>query len=313
MDERTFDILCVGETLIDLIGHQMDEPVTRTKDYHRYLGGSPTNVAMNLARLRLSVVMVATVGKDGFGTYIEERLSKAGIDTDPLGQHPRLPTTVIFVSRATGTPDFIPYRQADQHIIPEQLPDDLIAETKVFHTTAFALSGNPSQHTILEKAQRAKELGCVLSIDLNYSKRIWPEQQQALEVITRFCKLDPLVKVSEDDMSRLFGKHLSHEEIFSFFHNLGVSLICLTLGSKGVKLSQRDMDVIFLPAIKMEKIMDATGAGDAFWSGFLFAYIKDRSIEQCLQTALQLAALKLQHIGRLPENIDVLSELLKIE
>ena len=56
--------------------------------------------------------------------------------------------------------------------------------------------------------------------------------------------------------------------------------------------------------------MDTTGAGDAFWSGFLFAYIKEKPIEECLEIALQLAALKLQNVGRLPDNIDILSKLL---
>ena len=50
--------------------------------------------------------------------------------------------------------------------------------------------------------------------------------------------------------------------------------------------------------------------GDAFWSGFLFAYIKEKPIENCLEVALQLAALKLQNVGRLPDNINILSELL---
>ena len=47
---RNIDILCVGEVLIDFIGHQKDVFINKTRDYHRYLGGSPTNVAMNSAR-----------------------------------------------------------------------------------------------------------------------------------------------------------------------------------------------------------------------------------------------------------------------
>ena len=111
-------------------------------------------------------------------------------------------------------------------------------------------------------------------------------------------------------MLRLFEKELPHEEIFKFFHNLGVDTICLTLGSNGVKLAQLGKEIIELPAIKVEKVMDTTGAGDAFWSGFLFAYIKEKPIEECLQVALKLAALKLQNVGRLPDNINILSKLL---
>jgi fructokinase len=118
------------------------------------------------------------------------------------------------------------------------------------------------------------------------------------------------VKISEDDMLRLFEQKLPHEKIFEFFHAEGVDTICLTLGSKGVKLSQKGKEIIQLPAKKIDAVMDATGAGDAFWSGFLFAYIKEKPIEKCLEVALQLAALKLQNVGRLPDNINILSELL---
>jgi len=70
---------------------------------------------------------------------------------------------------------------------------------------------------------------------------------------------------------------------------------------------------IILPAEKVERVMDATGAGDAFWSGFLFAYTKNFEIERCVKIALSLAAIKLQNIGRLPKNVDLLSQLLEID
>jgi len=307
---KNIDILCIGEVLIDFIGHQKDVHINNTRDYHRYLGGSPTNVAMNAARLGLKSRMVATVGNDGFGEYIYERLNQVGVDTNSINKINNKPTSVIFVSRSQNTPDFIPYREADYRITESQIPLALLANTKIYHTTCFALSKNPAQATILKKAEEAYNLGCQLSIDINYADELWEDKKDALSVIKAYCKFNPLIKISEDDMSRLFERHLPHDEIFEFFHKEGVETICLTLGSKGVKLSQKHQPVIELPAIKVENVMDATGAGDAFWSGFLFAYIKDKPIEECLKVALKLAALKLQNVGRLPDNIDILSKLL---
>lgn len=304
------DILCVGEVLVDFIGHQEEVLINDTRDYHRYLGGSPTNVAMNSTRLGLNTIMVATVGNDGFGSYISERLASVGVNTNHLKVLNNKSTSVIFVSRSQGTPDFIPYRSADCCIYEEQISTEILSNTKIFHTTCFALSKNPAQKTILKKAQEAYDLGCKLSIDVNYARKLWKSEKKAFKVINAYCKFNPLIKISEDDMLRLFEKELPHEEIFEFFHNQGVDTVCLTLGSKGVKLSQKGKDIIQMPAIKIDKVIDSTGAGDAFWSGFLFAYVKEKSINECLDIALKLAALKLQNVGRLPDNINILSKLL---
>jgi fructokinase len=304
------DILCVGEVLVDFIGHQEGVLINGTRDYHRYLGGSPTNVAMNSTRLGLNATMVATIGNDGFGSYILERLSSVGVNTSHINILENKSTSVIFVSRSEGTPDFIPYREADCCIYEEQISNETLSKTNIFHTTCFALSKNPAQDTILKKAEEAYNLGCKLSIDVNYAKKLWNSQEEALKVIQTYCQFNPLIKISEDDMMRLFEKELPHEDIFKFFHDQGVDIVCLTLGSKGVKLSQKGQSVIQMPAIKIDKVMDATGAGDAFWSGFLFAYINKKTINECLDVALKLAALKLQNVGRLPDNINILSKLL---
>jgi len=310
---REIDILCVGETLIDFIGQQQEVAIHETRDYHRYLGGSPTNVAMNMARLGLNVRLASTIGKDGFGTYILNKLSENKVSADLVRQDEFAPTSVIFVSQTTGTPDFIPYRKADIQITPEQIPDSVLEKTAIYHTTAFALSKKPARTTILEKAAAAKAAGCTLSIDVNYAPRIWPNREKAKQVIATYCAHDPLVKVSEDDMERLFGTPKTHQEIFDYFHEeLGVTTVCLTLGSAGVTLSRKHKPIISLPAKRVEHILDATGAGDAFWSGFLFAHIKGFEEERCLKIALSLAAIKLQNVGRLPQNVDLLTQLLAI-
>ena len=312
MSDRTIDILSVGETLIDFIGTQPEHPIRKIKDYHRYLGGSPTNVAMNMARLGLNVEMVATIGDDGFGEYIMKRFTENNVDTGLVRISETTPTTVIFVSRTTGTPEFVALRGADSEITWDQIPEAKLKESKIFHTSCFALSREPSRSTILSGARRAAELGCQLSIDINYSEKIWPDTVAAKNAITEYCSLNPIVKVSQDDVDRLFGEGMNHDEIFDHLHGLGVDIICLTLGKNGAKLSERGKDVLQLSALKVEKIMDATGAGDAFWSGFLFAWIKGRSRQKCMEAALQMAAIKLQNVGRIPDFADVISDVLNI-
>jgi fructokinase len=306
----TTDLICIGETLIDFIGTQVEMPLNETKDYHRYLGGSPTNVAMNMARLGMNVAMISSIGDDGFGDYMLNRLEEAGIDTRYVYRAEQIPSTVIFINNTAGTPEFIAYRGADKEIYPTQIPESLLNSSKIYHTTCFALSLEPARETILSTAERAAQKGVQLSIDVNYSEKIWPDRAQAMEAIARYCKHGPLVKISQDDVDRLLGPGLSHTEVFNYLHGLGAKTICFTLGKDGAKLSVLGAEVIQLSALKVEKIMDATGAGDAFWSGFLYGHIKGQTPEKCLSSALKMAAIKLQNVGRIPDYADVISDIL---
>ena len=105
---------------------------------------------------------------------------------------------------------------------------------------------------------------------------------------------------------------MSHKEVFMHLHSLGAKMVCFTLGKDGAKLSEKGKPEISLSALKVEKIMDATGAGDAFWSGFLFAYVKGKNREQCMEAALKMAAIKLQNVGRIPDYADVISKVLNL-
>ncbi|TWI02312.1 fructokinase [Flavobacterium tiangeerense] len=303
--KKSIDIICIGEVVIDFIGHQIDTSINRTKDFHRFLGGSPTNVAVNATRLGLKSALVATCGQDGLGEYIVRKLKANNVITSYVKKIDDKPTSVIFVSKSTGTPDFIPFREADSQIDPSQITDDLLESAKIFHTTCFALSKEPARTTILESAKRAKQLGLKTSIDINFSERIWKDREEAKSVLKEYLATDPLVKLSEDDCYRLFSEAKTEDFIFEYFHNLGASTICLTKGKEGVVLSDKEFGLFHQESIPVIEIKDATGAGDAFWTGFLYAQLLNKNFNDTITIAQKLAVLKLQNVGRLPINIDI--------
>jgi fructokinase len=307
--EKTIDIICVGELLIDFIGHQVNATIRETEDYHRYLGGSPTNVASNSARLGLKSVLVATCGNDGLGDFSIQKLKEKKVITTQITQLDQASTSIILVSKSTGTPDFIPYRDADFQIMPNQIPEDLLKSAKIYHTTCFALSKKPAQETIVENAKKAKALGLQTSIDINFSERIWPNRDEAKKVLSDYLSTNPFVKLSEDDCYRLFAETKSEDFIFDYFHGLGASTICLTKGGDGVVLSDRETGIIRKEALPVVEIKDTTGAGDAFWTGFLYAQLQNKNWEETITIAQRLAVLKLQNIGGLPEGINILDYL----
>jgi fructokinase len=303
--KKNIDIISVGEVLIDFIGDTVNATVATTENYHRLVGGSATNVAINAAKLGLKAALVATTGNDGLGTFIETTLKNHALDLTWSRKSSALPTSVILVSRSTGTPDFIAYREADCEIHESQLPDELLLQSRIFHTTCFALSKQPAQATILSKAARARSLGLQLSIDINFSDNIWPDREAAWHVLRKYIANDPLIKLSEDDCLRLFGTVLSESDIFQHFHQLGATVICLTKGKNGVTLSDKANGVVTQPALPITTVLDATGAGDAFWTGFLFARLNNMSAAQSLTIAQSMARLKLQNIGPIPGKVNL--------
>lgn len=302
---KTIDILCVGEVLIDFIGHEVNKSIRHTKNYHRFLGGSPTNVAVNASKLGLNSLLVATCGTDGLGNYIVEKLQKKGVDCSSLRQDETHPTSVIFVSKSTTTPDFVAYRQADAQILESQLSEEMLCKAKIFHTTCFALSKNPAQQTIIIKAKKAQALGLQTSIDINYSEKIWPNKEEAKAIIASYLETKPFVKLSEDDCLRWFEEEKSEAFIFDYFHALGAKIICYTKGKDGVVVSEQGKKPYAHSALVIDAIIDATGAGDAFWTGFLYGQITNKSVDESIILAQKLAAIKLQNIGQLPEDFTV--------
>ncbi|TKS57235.1 carbohydrate kinase family protein [Mesohalobacter halotolerans] len=303
--EKPLDVISTGEILIDMIGQQSDSPLSETLDFQRFLGGSPANVAFNLNDLNLNVRFVGSIGKDGLGEFVLKKFQSKNFSIDGLKQIDDAPTSIIVVSKTAETPEFITYRGADFQIHVNQFTEDTLKKAKVFHTTCFALSKKPAQNSILNAAKKAKQFGTEISIDLNYATKIWPDKAEAQAVIGEFLQLNPLLKISEDDVQRLLGKKLSHDEIFNYFQNkFQLNKIYLTLGSQGVKYLNEQNKIVHLPAQPIDEVKDATGAGDAFWSGFLYGFTQNLNQEQCLKMGLKLAAIKLQHVGGLPEDLE---------
>lgn len=301
---RPYALLSVGELLADLIGHHVSNSLLDAQDFRRYQGGSPANMATNMARLGNPTALVSCVGNDNIGRYLTRQIEESGVDTQFITYDPLAPTSIVLVSRTAGTPDFVAYRHADCRIHPEQLPDSLLAQAQLFHTTCFALSQQPAQDAIVDAAKRAKAAGCQVTIDTNYAPSIWPDRDQAWQVISDYCSAGALVKISEDDAERLYGSPQTPDRILADFHKMGAVLICLTLGPNGSLVSyDGGAKQSRIPGKKID-VVDVTGAGDAYWAGFLTAYLDGYAPGNCAHAGAALAKMKLTRQGPLPDKVD---------
>lgn len=302
MHNQKIDILSVGELLIDMISTDFAEKMADVESFKRIPGGSPANLAMNMQRLGKNVRLVSTVGTDDMGYFLKDYVQGLGLNTDFVAQVAR-PSTLILVTRSKNVSNFEAYRSADIQISAAQLSDDVLKQTAIFHTTCFALSVNPAQRNILNAAERAVAFGCKLSIDANYAQKIWKNRSEARKVVATYVKNGAFVKVSEVDWERLYGTKLTNPEAAAaHFLGLGAGEVCVTMGGEGCFVANTEGGH-FLAARPVE-VRDTTGAGDAFWSGYLTARLDGASILNAARAGRRMAELKIQHFGPLSATVD---------
>jgi fructokinase len=311
MTDPQYDLIAVGEVLVDLISDRVVPRLDRAERFRRFLGGQVTNVAWNVSGLGGQAAVVGCVGSDGFGEYARQQLGQAGISTDCLGVTSRAPTTVAVNARQTKTPDFIIYRGADAHILPEDKVLEAVKASRVVHTSAFALSRDPARSTIVQLLKSAQQHDCLVSLDPNYHARIWPDVADAETILEEAYQWVNVTKPSLDDCARLFGPGLSPDTCAERFLSWGADIVALTMGAEGVLLiTAAGQSYRIKPSDAT--VADVTGAGDAFWAGLLMALLDGYPPEEAACLGQIVAEAKIGTVGpmsQMPDLADLYQQL----
>ncbi len=290
------DVLVIGELLADVISEQYVNSIAEARSFEIFQGGSPANVCANLKWMGDKPVLVSCIGDDNVGTLVLDSIRKIGLSDEFVARSKTHPTTIVLVGRSRGTPDFVAYRMADTQIGP--IKDKLIYDSSILHSCAFALSRDPARHNILDAFDRATATGKKISVDWNFAPGIW--QDDGRDVFAKVCGMHPLLKISMDDVQRFWQKSLTIEEAKELLTPVTATVTCLTCGKDGVWFKEHGIgDWKFRPATPVPSVKDTTGAGDAFWSGFLHTYLKHQGTVLCIENGLSVAAQKIQKMGPL--------------
>ena len=283
-------VLAIGESLIDAISHEFIDDLSGAKNLNILAGGSPANFCRFLAANNVHSKLVAAVGKDGLGKILMSAMENAGVSTENIHQLDDHFTSVIIVARTKGTPDFLPYRDADKYLRP--IENELLEGAMLVHTTAFALSHQPARSVILEAFAKANSHGKPVSVDWNYAEKIWGANNLAVEVFNQIQSFNPILKFSMDDAERFFNRSLSIEDAKKLLDSVNAAVICLTCGADGVWFKSGIGKWSHQAATPVE-VIDATGAGDAFWAGFISEYLKKSEISSCISKGIKVAVKRL--------------------
>jgi len=302
MSDADLDVLAVGELLIDLISTEMAPSLGETQEFRRFQGGSPANIALNVAKLGMRSALIAKTGIGAFGQYCKRELNRFGVLTDYLIMDHHVRTTMVFVARTAGTPDFEVARQGDAELRPDEIAGEAIARSRLVHASTFALSREPCRSAVRHALQLARAGGKLVSLDPNYHPEIWPNLFEARSVLSELYPLVDLTKPSLDDAERLFGPGQTPEKYVDMFSALGAKTIVLTMGAGGMLLCHEGKLQHFAP--HQVVVADATGAGDAFWAGFLVAWLDGQTPERCILFGREVVGRKLRTVGPLPVTVD---------
>ncbi len=302
MEGPVYDLVAVGELVVDLVSTQMAPVLERAESFRRFLGGQAATVARNVSLLGGRTALVACVGADGLGLYLQQELSRAGVDTDYLQVNPRAPTTTVLIVRNAATPDFVIYRGADALLAPEDLPLDAIARSRAVHTSAFALSQEPARSAVLRAMTVGREAGALVSFDPTYYPSIWGDGAP-LDVLPQACRLADVVKPSLDDCRRLWGPEADVAECAEHFLEWGARIVVVTHGARGSLLALSDGTRQEIRSHDVA-VADVKGAGDAMWAGLLMGILDGLSPREAAEVGQAMAERKVATAEPLHEPLD---------
>ncbi len=277
-------ILCIGEMLIDFTPVP-DMPGTYTANP----GGAPANVAVSVARNGVEAGFLGKLGNDDFGRLLVNTLKKDNVRMPVEELTDEATTTLAFVTLdETGDRSFTFARKPGADLLLGKDDVDRVdfTEWDMVHAGSVSQSGLPERDAVLEALKKAKENGKLVSFDINYRENIWSVEACKKEVEKVLPYVD-LLKISEEELMFVGGE----ENISAFMKDNGITVLVLTRGGEGAGIYFGD-EIINVPSMKVP-VTDTTGAGDAYWGGFLSSLLS-----QGVGSTLDITADKLEKAGR---------------
>lgn len=289
------DIVTLGEALIDLPSTESGIGLADAPAFAPVAAGAPANVAVAAAALGLSAAFVSKVGDDPFGEKIVRTFADFGVDTSHIVQNADARTGLAFVSlRHDGEREFLFYFDParDLALRPDELPRDLLSSCRVFHFGSISLIAEPSRSATFEAIRLARSGGALISYDPNLRPRLWPDETLMQEQARAGLTMADIVKVSEEELTFLTSGAAGAADAVKrvLAESETVRLLAVTRGANGSTGYTRGGEVAETPGIAVTAV-DATGAGDAFMAGLIFAQLRGDDLTGSLRFANACGAL----------------------
>ena len=289
------EVFGIGELLVDIIPVKPGS-LYEGKVFEVHFGGAPANTIIGISRLGHRTGMIAAVGNDLFGEFLINTLKENGVDTRFVVKKNARTTLAFVVLYEDCERDFFFYRlpwtnTADTMLSLEDIDLDEVFKARVLHVSGFATSYPPTSETVIEVMREMNRRGLIISYDPTFRRDIWTSLNKALEMYRECLKYTTFLTIGFDEL-HAFHKGMDYREaarrLLEEYPN--IEIVAVRLGSRGAYVKTRDNEVE-VPAFKV-KVVDTTGAGDAWTAGFITYYILEgRDLRESVVRANAVAAL----------------------
>ncbi len=274
-------IICLGEALLDRLGPLGGDPLL-DKPVEDCFGGAPANVACGLAKLGTSVAFVGRLGNDELGHAFQKLMQMREINLTGLQIDNKRPTRIVLVQRNhDGERSFQGFDGdlgngfADEAISTKDLIDiwaNLDKNVRWLLIGTIPL-GSGSSSALLWSVEKALERGIKIALDVNWRPTFWDlnnssdsaPNKNALSRINNLLKKVSLIKLAKEEAIWFFNSSnpLSISESLPNHPD-----VVVTDGGNALKWCIKGC-AGEMPALSPSKVVDTTGAGDAFTAGLL--------------------------------------------
>lgn len=286
----THDVLTIGRISVDIYPEDIGVGLEDVSTFRKYLGGSPTNVAVAAARHGRASAVITRTGIDPFATYLHQELRKFGVDNRFVSEVEVWPTPVTFC--AIRPPEDFPlyfYRTPtapDWQISEDELDLEAIRSAGIFWSTVTGLAQEPSRqaHIAAHAARPRRDLqpGQFTVLDLDYRPMFWDSEQEARDAVAHVLPEVTVAIGNDKECAVAVGEGTPDEQADRLLA-AGVEIAVVKLGSEGVMAATKDERVVSAP-VPVETL-NGLGAGDAFGGAFCHGLLAGWPLEQVLDYA----------------------------
>ncbi|MBT2377364.1 5-dehydro-2-deoxygluconokinase [Streptomyces sp. ISL-111] len=302
-----YDVITMGRIGVDLYPLDIGVPLARVETFGKFLGGSPTNVAVAVARLGRRTAVITRTGRDAFGEYLHQELQGFGVDDRWVTEVEEYPTPVTFCE--IFPPDDFPlyfYRQPkapDLEIHPPELDLDAVRDARIFWMTGTGLSAEPSRTATLAALQArtespAREFRTATVFDLDWRPMFWDGADHSSVAPARYREAlaHATVAVGNIDECEIATGEREPHAAARVLLAAGVELAVVKQGPKGVLAVHRDGSTADVPPLPVEAV-NGLGAGDAFGGALCHGLLAGWDIARIMRYANAAGAIVASRIA----------------